>query len=100
MVITVLVRRLREGRTYEDFRAAWEPESGLGVPTRVVTGQRVDDEREIVTIGLIDLDRADAEALLTHVQPDQDRRHDRIEEVIEPEIVRAFYVGIGDDEIG
>ncbi len=99
MIITVLVRRLREGKTYDAFRAAWEPQSGLGVPTRVVTGQRVDDEREIVTIGLIDVDPADAEALLTRVQPEQDRRHERIDEVIEPEMTRAFYVGLGDDDI-
>ena len=39
MVISVLTRRLLEGKTLEDFRAAWQREGGFGVPTRVVTGQ-------------------------------------------------------------
>ena len=38
MIISVLTRRLREGKTLEDFQAAWHRESGFGVPTRVVTG--------------------------------------------------------------
>ena len=45
MVISVLTRRLREGKTLEDFRAAWHREGGFGVPTRVVTGQGLDEPR-------------------------------------------------------
>jgi hypothetical protein len=48
VVISILTRRLREGKTLEDFRAVWHREGGFGVPTRVVTGQRLDDPREIL----------------------------------------------------
>ena len=28
MIISMLMRRLREGKTYADFRAAWKPDKG------------------------------------------------------------------------
>src|SRR5262249_60221929 len=55
MIISILTRRLKEGKTYEDFRAAWKPDKGFGVNTRVVSCQSLDDPREIVTIGFSDL---------------------------------------------
>jgi hypothetical protein len=78
MIISVLTRRLQEGRTLEDFRAAWERRGGFGVPTRVVTGQSLEDPREIVTIGFSDLEVFEIEAFLERVAPEEARRHDRM----------------------
>ncbi|HEY2217055.1 MAG TPA: hypothetical protein VGH21_06140 [Solirubrobacteraceae bacterium] len=39
MIVSVLIRRLREGKTYADFRAAWLPEKGFGVPDDDLTDQ-------------------------------------------------------------
>lgn len=50
IVISVLTRRLREGKSDEDFREAWLPEQGFGFPTRVVSAQSVEDDREVITI--------------------------------------------------
>jgi hypothetical protein len=55
VVISILTRRLREGKTLEGF-----------------------------------LERA---------APEEARRHDRIAEVIEPEMTRAFYVQVADDDL-
>jgi hypothetical protein len=99
MIISVLTRRLREGRTLEDFRAAWERQGGFGVPTRVVTGQGLDDPREIVTIGFSDLEVSEIEAFLARTAPEEARRRDRIAEVIEPEMTRAFYLQVADDDL-
>jgi hypothetical protein len=99
VLISILVRRLRDGKTYEDFRAAWLPDKGFGVPTRVVSGQRMDDPREIVTIGFSDMEPEEAEAFLERVGPQESVRHDRIAEVIEPEMTRAFYVQVADDDL-
>jgi hypothetical protein len=125
MIVSILVRRLREGKTYEDFREAWLPEKGFGWPTRVVTAQRLDDPREIVTIGFSDVGREEAEALLSRVGlegPGSERtgpgeepgpgdehlgevadeqlaRRGRISDVIEPEMTRAFYVQVADDDL-
>jgi hypothetical protein len=98
IVIAVLIRRLREGKTYEEFREAWLPEQGFGFPTRVVSAQRVDDDREIVTVGFSELDEAEAEAQLQRIGPQEQRRHERIDEVVEPEMTRRFYVQVADDD--
>jgi hypothetical protein len=122
VIVSILIRRLREGKTYDDFREAWLPEKGFGWPTRVITAQRMDDPREVVTIGFSDIEPEKAEALLgqvgldqsgakvTEARPDGDEhlsqvadvqlaRRSRISEVIEPEVTRAFYVQVADDDL-
>ena len=123
MIVSILVRRLREGKTYEDFREAWLPETGFGWPTRVVTAQRMDDPREVVTIGFSDISAEQAEGLLAQVgldasgeervsaaqAPDDEhlgevadeqlRRRSRIDEVIEPEMTRTFYIQLAEDDL-
>ncbi len=122
MLISVITRRLREGKTYEDFRAAWLPNIGFGVPTRVVSAQNMDDRQEIVTIGFSDMSEeqaaafleqvgnataneekgerpSDAEGLSEDVVAENQARHDRIGEVVEPEMTRAYYVQVGDDDL-
>ena len=99
IVIAMLVRRLREGKTYEDFREAWLPEQGFGFPTRVVSAQRADDDREIITIGFSELDEAAAEAQLQRIGPQEQRRHDRIDAMVEPDMTRRFYVQVAEDDL-
>jgi len=99
MLISVFVRRLREGKTYADFRRAWLPDKGFGVPTRVVSGQRADDDREIITIGFTDLPEDQMDGFLQRVGPQEEVRHDRIDEVIEPGMTRAFYIQLADDDL-
>jgi hypothetical protein len=98
IVISVLTRRLREGKTYEDFREAWLPDQGFGFPTRVVSAQSAEDEREIITIGFSELSEAEVEAQFRRIQPQEKVRHDRIDAVVEPEMTRRFYVQVADDD--
>ena len=35
MIVSVFVRRLKDGRTFEEFLQEWEADVGFGVPTRV-----------------------------------------------------------------
>jgi hypothetical protein len=98
MVISVLVRRLKEGKTYADFREAWLPDEPFGVPTRVVSAQGLDDPRDIVTIGFSDMSPEEAQAFLERVGAQEEVRHDRIDEVIEGDVTRSFYVQVGDDD--
>ncbi len=99
MIITILTRRLRDGKTYEDFRAAWEPDNGFGIPTRVVSGQSATDRREIVTIGFTDIDASEAEAFLTQIGPQEAVRHDRLTAVVEDDVHRAIYAQVADDDL-
>ena len=98
MIISILVRRLKEGRTYEDFRAAWLPDKPFGVQTRVVSAQGLDDPRDIVTIGFSDMPVEEAQEFLERVGPQEHVRHERIDEVIEGDVTRYFYVEVGDDD--
>ena len=43
MIVSVFIRRLKPGRTFEDFVREWEADVGFGVPTRVVSGPNLDD---------------------------------------------------------
>jgi hypothetical protein len=99
MVIAVLTRRLREGKTYADFRAAWKPDKGFGVPTRVVSAQGVEDPREVVTIGFTDIELDEVPAFLERVGSQEQTRHERLEEIVEPEMTRGFYVQVADDDL-
>jgi len=76
MIISILTRTLREGKTLEDFRAAWERQGGFGVPTRVVTGQGLENPREIVTIGFSDLEVDEIEGFLARTAPEEARHRD------------------------
>jgi hypothetical protein len=52
MIVSVFVRRLREGCTFEDFVNEWEADQGFGVPTRVFNAQSLDDPRDVIPSAL------------------------------------------------
>jgi hypothetical protein len=93
MFVAVFVRRLREGKTYEDFLDAWYPDKGFGFDGRgPVTARSLDDEREILTVGFIDLDGTEElEEAMSRVAEQEGVRHDRIDDVIESTSLRAIY---------
>lgn len=99
MLYAVLVRTLREDATYEDFRRSWMPEQGYGVPVRVVTARRVDDPREVITIGEIDLPVERLPDALDAIAVQEQQRHDQIEDVIESTQIRGIYEGIAEDTL-
>ena len=55
----------------------------------MVTGQGLENPREIVTIGFSDLEVDEIEGFLARTAPEEARRHERIDAVIEPEMTRA-----------
>jgi hypothetical protein len=93
MFLTVLVRRLREGKSYQDFVRAWYPDKGFGFGGRgPMLARNIDDEREILAFGLVDLPDVDAvREALSRVAEQEAVRHDRIDEVIESTAVRGLY---------
>ena len=83
MLGVVFVRRLREGKTYDDFVDAWYPDTGFGVPARILSGPGIADVREIVTIGFVDVRPRRPRAVGERVLAAEATRHDRIDAVIE-----------------
>jgi hypothetical protein len=91
VIAAIFIRRLKEGKTFDDFKQAWEAEQGFGAPARVLTAVGLADPREILTIGLVDLDPADLEASFAHLADQEHKRHTKIEEVIESTELRSFF---------
>lgn len=50
MIVSVFVRRLKEGCTFADFVTEWEADSGFGVPTRVFNATSLDDPRDVISV--------------------------------------------------
>jgi len=91
MIVVVFRRRLREGATLEDFITAWRADRGFGVPARVFNAVAMDDPREILSVGFVDIDPVDFAAATTTVADQEAVRHSRIDDVIESTELRAFY---------
>jgi hypothetical protein len=57
--VSILTRRLREGKTYDDFRKAWFHTTGFGVKGKEVEGSsnqmysliNIFDPREVIVLG-------------------------------------------------
>ncbi len=94
MILSILVRRLRPGVTFEQFKAAWLAEADhFGMPITVSHAQRIDDDREIVSYSLIDASLSDVMNVLAvpSVVTGEQQRHDRIEQVIESTVAKGLY---------
>ena len=92
MFCSVLVRRLKEGVSFEDFRKAWEPEAGhFGLPVRVYHARYIDDERDIISFSLLDLNTEELDALGQRIVEGEKRRHKQIAEFMEPTMTRGVY---------
>lgn len=98
MIVSMIVRRLREGSTFEDFRRAWYPDRGFGVPSRVLNAVRLDDPREVLSIGFLDVAPDDLDDLAADIAAAEAKRHYRIEGVIEATEIRALYEIVDDED--
>lgn len=92
MFVSVLVRRLKPGKTYDDFVDAWYPDKGFGFPGRgPILARNLDDDREILAIGFLDLERDQLPATMERIAAQESVRHDRIADVIESTALRGIY---------
>jgi hypothetical protein len=91
MIVAVFCRRLRPGKTFEDFLEAWQAEKGFGVATRVFNAVRLDDEREILTVAFVQVETETFAGAAKAVAEQEAVRHGRIDDVIESTELRAFY---------
>jgi hypothetical protein len=91
MIVSVFVRRLKEGATFGQFEAEWLADRGYGIPTRVFNAQSLEDERDVLSIGFVAATAAEVTQWLAQ-NPSQDaERHDRVDTVIESTTLHGFY---------
>jgi hypothetical protein len=91
--VSVLIRRLKPGKTYDDFVRAWYPDRGFGIGGRgPILARNVDDEREILAVGLMELDSAETiDEVMARIGTQEEVRHERIAETIESTVARGIY---------
>ena len=102
--VSILTRRLKEGKTYDDFRRAWFHTTGFGVKgketegssARLLTFINVFDPREVIVLGF-------ATTTLEQLKDALDidvkvRGENPLDDVIEPAIGRSFALQIAEDD--
>jgi len=97
MVMTILTRRLREGKTYEDFRKAWYHTVGFGAPAKLYSAINVFDQREIIVVALGQIEQGQDPMKVLRIDIEERLGHP-LEEVIEPEIGRRFGIVVSEDD--
>lgn len=97
MFVAVLTRRLRKGKTYEDFRRAWYHTVGYGSPIKLYSAINIFDQREVIVIGLGEIGPGRDPTALVHIEVNERLEHP-LEAVIEPEIGRTFGIVVSEDD--
>ena len=95
--VAIITRTLREGKTFDDYREAWYHTHGFGVPTRMLTVVNLFNPREILSIGIMELD--DIGQLPSVLQIDiEERLANPLDDIIEDTIVRQFGIIASEDD--
>jgi len=97
MGIVILTRRLKKGKTYEDFRKAWYHTVGYGVPVRLYSAINAFDQREIIVVALGEVKPGEDPTKLIQIEVTERLDHS-LEAIIEPEIGRTFGIVVSEDD--
>ena len=91
MIVSVFVRRLKQGRTFADFTVEWEADAGFGVPTRVFNAISLEDPRDVISIGFVAVTPEEVRQWLSAGSEAEVVRHDRIDSVIASTSLKCMY---------
>jgi hypothetical protein len=99
IAISILTRRLKKGKTYEDFRKAWYHTVGYGTASgKLYTAINAFDQREIIVVGIGEM-KPDEQDLLKMLRIEVKERLDNpLDAIIEPEIGRTFGIVVSEDD--
>ena len=96
MTVAIVTRKLKPGKTYEDFRKAWYHTVGFGTSTKMYTALNINDPSEIIVMGFVE---SEIEQFMEGLNIDVKERLDNpLDDVIEPEIGRQFGMVISEDD--
>jgi len=97
IVISIITRRLKEGKKYEDFRKAWFHTTGFGTPSKLYTMINAFDPQEIIVIGFVEITAGQDPMKILRI--DVKERLDRpLEQIIEPDIGRTYGILVSEDD--
>lgn len=101
--VTIIHRRLREGKTFDDYRKAWFHATGFGAPTTMYTVVNAFDPRELISVavgGDEDGGFEEMESKMRSIlQIDlKERNASPLDDIVEENIVRHFGLVISEDD--
>jgi hypothetical protein len=94
---SILTGRLKEGKTYEDFRKAWYRTVGFGTPCKLYTAINVLDQREIIVMAIGEVKPEQDPLKLLRIDVKERLEHP-LDAVVEPEIDRTFGIMVSEDD--
>ena len=97
MIISIINRRLKKGKTYEDFRKAWFHTVGFGTSSKLYTAINAFDQREIIVIGFVEIKPGQDPMKILRIDI-KERLDNPLEGVIEPEIQRTYGILVSEDD--
>jgi hypothetical protein len=97
ITISILTRRLKEGKTYADFRKAWYHTVGFGTTGKLYTAINVFDQREIIVIGFVEIKPGQDPMQILRIDV-KERLDHPLEGVIEPEIGHTYGILVSEDD--
>ncbi|WP_018701221.1 hypothetical protein [Amorphus coralli] len=100
MFVAVLVRRLKDGATFEAFKEAWLAEEGhFGRPVHVTHARSIKDPSEIVSYARMDVTREELDAWLQRTADGEAARHERIAALVDRTVVAGIYEEIDETDL-
>ena len=97
IVVSIIARRLKEGKTYEDFRKAWFHTKGFGAATKLYTIINTFDPREIIVIGFVEVTAGQDPIKILRIDV-KERLDKPLEEIIEPDIGRTYGILVSEND--
>ena len=91
MIVSLFVRRLKAGATFEQFEAEWAADEGYGIPTRVFNAQSLEDPSVVLSIGFVAASAAELMQWVGENSSHDAERKKRIDTVIESTALQAMY---------
>jgi hypothetical protein len=97
VLISIISRRLKEGKTYEDFRKAWYHTVGFGTKAKLYSAINIFDPRDIVVMGFVEYQQG--QDPMKYLQVDvKERLSNPLDDVIEPAIGRTYCILVSEDD--
>ncbi len=101
--IAIIHRRLREGKTFDDYRKAWFHTSGFGALTTMYTVLNAFDPKEIISVAIGSGGGGTFEEMKSKMKSILDidvkeRNASPLDDIVEESIVRHFGLVIAEDD--
>jgi len=94
--VAIVKRRLKPGKTYEDFRKAWYHTVGFDTANKMLTVINVADPSEVIVIGMNEVNVENIRKLIAI--DIAERAANPLDDIIEPEIDRTFGLLVAEDD--